>query len=234
MSKSMNAWHLTSLALKHRDAFRVVLIWGPPGVGKTYTAQHESLTSGGVVSVTLTPETPASELRGFYVPKGGEFVWQDGPVVMALRRGARLIINEISHASSDVLALLYPLLESTSTAGVPLPSGEVVKPAEGFQAVITDNHSPAQLPEALQDRADAICHITELHPDALARIAPEYREAAIQLAKPDVPFDRRVSVRGWLRLSEALRRVETEEAFALVFGPERGAMLRDALAIAGA
>ena len=84
---------------------------GPPGIGKTYTAYHSGLKGREVFSVSLTPETPAAELRGFWMPKGDQFVWTDGVFLAAMRKGARVVINEISHASHDVLAILVVDIE---------------------------------------------------------------------------------------------------------------------------
>lgn len=233
MTKQLNSWDYASLVFTHRDLFPISYLYGAPGIGKTYTAMREGVGQSGVYSVTLTPETPAAEPRGHYIPKGGEFVWQDGPVLKAVRSGARLVINEVSHASSDVLAFFYPLLESAATAAIPLPTGEWVKPAPGFQVVMTDNFPPDQLPAALRDRMDCVVHIDTFHPDALALIKPEYRDVAVQLGDESVDAERRVSLRGWLRVQAAEDRLGQEVAFGLVFGRERGAMLRDAIAIAG-
>lgn len=231
--KTLSCWQYASLVFTHRDLFPVSYLYGGAGIGKTFTAMREGVGDSGAYSVTLTPETPAAEVRGHYIPKGGEFVWQDGPVLKAVRAGARLVINEVSHASSDVLAFFYPLLESRATSAIPLPTGEQVTPAPGFQVVMTDNFPPDQLPPALRDRMDCVVHIDSFHPDALAMLKPEYRDVAIQLGGENVDPERRVSLRGWLRVQAAEQRLGQEVAFGLVFGRERGAMLRDAIAIAG-
>ena len=97
-------WEFVERVMRSRRT-RTVYLWGPPGTGKTYTSMRYGVEDQEVFVVTLTPETPAAELRGFWMPKGNEFVWQDGIFVEAMRKGARVVINEVSHASSDVLAI---------------------------------------------------------------------------------------------------------------------------------
>ena len=209
-------------------------LWGPPSVGKTYTALRSGLGDREVFVITLTPDTSAAELRGHFVPRGGEFVWQDGVFVRAMRLGARVVVNEISYASSDVLAILHPVLESRQTARLTLPNLETVYPAEGFQVICTDNLPIDQLPHALQDRFKSVMHVTEPHPDALARLPEDLREAAERTF--DLEADRAVSLRGWLAVHEFESEPEFDRASALraVFGRERGEQLYRATVLGSA
>ena len=209
---------------------RTAYLYGPPGIGKTYSAYHYGRIENGVYPITITQDTPASELRGHYVPRGNELVWHDGPFTAAMRAGARLVINELSHGSPEVLALLYPVLESVETAQLMLPTNETVRPAEGFHVICTDNEPPDDLPEALQDRFDSVIEIVHPHPDALARLDERLRRAALRCLSLDE--DRRMSIRGWLTVQRLQQLFGLEKACIIVFGANRGAQIYEAIQLA--
>jgi MoxR-like ATPase len=222
-------WELVRRVLASALVNRVYL-FGPPGVGKTWCAYHEGRVERGVYAITLMPEMPASELRGNYLPRGGDFDWCDGPLVRAMREGARVVINEISHASEDVLAFLYPVLEFPATARVTLPTSEVVRPAPGFSVVVTDNLPPDDLPAALRDRFDAILEVSEPHPDALAALPEALREIA--RCTMGLEDERRTSMRPWLVLAELQHEIGLENACLVIFGAERGSQIHEAIRLA--
>ena len=208
---------------------RLLLVYGPPGTGKTHAAL------GGrsdVYSVTVTPETPAAELRGHYVPRAGEFVWQDGPAVRAWREGARLVVNEIDHAGGDLVALLLAILDNPESAVLTLPSGETVRPAPGFQCVATMNGKPADLLEALRDRFAVNVEIREPHPAAIERLPENLRKAAAGTVTAD--GDARITLRAWLAYADLIG-AGVPETFAAsaVFGDRAGDVLASMRVAAG-
>jgi len=224
-----SVWLLIEMAL-HSPLVRTMLIYGPPGTGKTYVAIHVGRVRDGVYCVTLTEETTAAELRGHFIFKGGDAIWHDGPFTRAMREGRRLVINEISHASADVLALLFPLLESWETARLTLPTGETVQPAPGFHVVATDNQPPDHLPEPLRDRFMATMRVTDPHPDALAGLREDLRGLAEAAAV--INDGRQISIRGWTNLEKLWKEFGLHDACRLVFGPDRGEMIYDAIRLA--
>ncbi len=230
-STEESLWPLVGRVLAS-EAARTVYLWGPPGVGKSFVATREGVAHRPVFALTTTPETPAAELRGGWMPKGSGFEWRDGPIVTAMRRGGRLVLNEVSYASSDLLAFFHPVLESPETARLTLPSGETIEPAPGFQVVATDNCPVEQLPEALRDRFRSVLRVDAPHPDALARLRPDLREAALRTF--DLEPERAISIRGWLALQDFEEELGREEACRAVFGRERGEQVFEALQLAAA
>ena len=206
------------------SGFKTCYIWGPPGIGKTWVAYQ---TAKKYYALTLTPETPASELRGFYMPvavKGGgtEFKWTDGVIIKAMREGSRVVLNEIGHAGPDVLSFLFPVLEGEGTCRITLPNGDTVVSAKGFHVIATDNCPLEDLPRAIQNRFQAQLHITTYSPGGLAGLGDKVRVWASrsEIAYQDGRF---ISLRNWYALESALEQgFELEEACELVFGADKG------------
>lgn len=208
---------------------RTAYLWGPPGLGKTHAAYHSGRTSAGVFAITLTEDTPAAELRGHYLPTPDGMVWRDGPFTAAMRAGARLVINEVSHGAPEALSILHPVLESEATAQLTLPTNETVKPALGFHVICTDNAAPSELPPALRDRFDVTLEVTDPHPEALAALEEPFRSGAQRTFA--LEEERRISLRGWLSLQGLSRELGLETACVAVFGRERGAQVLDGLVL---
>ena len=141
-----------------------------------------------------------------------------------------MVVNEIAHASHDVLALLYPVLEGRDTAALTLPNMETVVPAPGFQVICTDNVEIEYLTEALQDRFDSVLTVTQPHPDAVARLKEKFREPAMRSF--GLEDGRRVSIRGWLQVQKYEDTLGLEDSFRAVFGEDKGHHLYTATMLA--
>ena len=86
--------------------------------------------------MNITIETDEDDLIGHYALVDGRTVWQDGPVVLAMERGATLLLDEVDLASNKIMCL-QPVLE-----GNPLlikKEGRVIRPKDGFTVMATAN-----------------------------------------------------------------------------------------------
>ena len=88
------------------------------------------------IRVNITIETDEDDLLGGYRLQDGQTVWQNGPVIEAMERGAVLLLDEIDLASNKIMCL-QPILEGN---GVFIKKiNKFVKPANGFNVIATAN-----------------------------------------------------------------------------------------------
>jgi len=89
-----------------------------------------------LIRVNITIETDEDDLLGGYRLKDGQTVWQNGPVIEAMERGALLLLDEIDLASNKIMCL-QPILEGSGVFVKKI--NRFVKPAKGFNVVATAN-----------------------------------------------------------------------------------------------
>jgi len=230
-----DCWKMVSSVL---GKSRRVLLHGPPGTGKTYSAVKVSTPmdmdgNPNVYQITMTEDTASANLEGFYKPSAdGGFEWHDGIAIQAWRNGGRLVINEIDHASPDAMTFLHAILDDQDIAMLTLNNDtkETVRPAEGFQVVATTNSPPESLPLALKDRFPVKIHVDSVHPKAMAQFPDEWQDVIRDTTLIDDP-EERISVRAWTEffaLQEKGFTVQT--AGKLVFG-DKAEELVDAITL---
>lgn len=217
---------------------RNTFLHGPAGTGKTYAAASTANPYGPApVVVTLTDETSAADLLGYFVNTPDGFKWQDGPAVAAMRTGARLVLNEIDHASGDAIAALYAIADEATTAtaaGVRLGNGETIRPAPGFHVVATSNLSAeeALTGEGILSRFAVRVHINEPHPASLAAL-PEDLRAAAHASCLNNDESERLTMRTWRAFADLRAQLgDALTAAQLAFGPSRAQAVVDSLAVA--
>ena len=206
-----------------------VLLYGVPGTGKSYQANTTNLEGRESFNVTLTEDSSASEMIGHYVlNEEGGMSWMDGVGIQAWKDGARLVINEIDHAGTDVMSCLHAILDDPEFTKYTLPNvqKETVRPQPTFQVVATMNGVPEDLPEALLDRSPVKIHIDTVHPEAI-NMLPE----KLKYVYHDYN-NGQFSVRRWIALAELMEKeVDTDIAVKSIF-PDQANDILDALAVA--
>jgi nitric oxide reductase NorQ protein len=116
-----------------------ILLKGPTGCGKSRFVESMAHRLGRpLVTVACHDDTSAIDLTGRYLLRGGDTVWQDGPVTRAVRAGAILYLDEIAEARPDVVVVLHPLSDHRRRLVVDM-LGEELDAADGFQLVVSFN-----------------------------------------------------------------------------------------------
>lgn len=117
--------------------FYPIYITGLSGNGKTMMVEQAcAKLNREYVRVQITPETDEDDLIGGFRLVNGETVFNKGPVIKAMEKGAILLIDEIDRGSNKIMCL-QGVLE-----GKPVlikKTGEVINPSNGFNVIATAN-----------------------------------------------------------------------------------------------
>lgn len=211
--KIVTTWNIVENIVSNQVITRILLM-GIPGTGKTTFACKQGEKSG-FYSVTLHEDSSIADLLGMWIPKGREFIYNDGYGLKAMKEGKVLVINEIDHSSPAVLTLCLQLLDDPQVARINSPGGEVVIPKPGYIVIATMNSKAEDLPLPLLDRFDVKIEINEPHPEAINSLPQDLREFvsnSYSLNPPNVTFREVVAY-------SKLRNVVTEDiALKVIFG----------------
>jgi len=117
--------------------FFPIYISGETGNGKTKMVYEVCAQSKReLIRANITESTDEDDLIGGYRLVNGDTIWQDGPAVEAMNRGAILLLDEINLASPKIMCL-QPILE-----GNPIyikKTNMIVHPVQGFNIIATAN-----------------------------------------------------------------------------------------------
>jgi hypothetical protein len=117
--------------------FYPAYITGLSGNGKTMMIEQVcAQEKRELVRVNITIETDEDDLIGGFRLVNGETVWQDGPVITAMNRGAVLLLDEVDLGSNKMMCL-QPVLEGKAV--YLKKTNRVVHPAAGFNVIATAN-----------------------------------------------------------------------------------------------
>ena len=118
------------------EQFFPIFITGPSGNGKSMTVvQACAGLNRELVRINVTAGTDEDDLIGSFRLVDGDTVWQDGPIVEAMVRGAVVLIDEIDMLNPNRAASLFTALEGK---GVFIKKiGRLVEPKKGFNIIAT-------------------------------------------------------------------------------------------------
>lgn len=114
-----------------------VFVTGMSGNGKTLMVEQVCAELGReCIRVNISIETDESDLLGGPTLINGNIVNRDGPVLIAMKRGAVLLIDEVDRGSNKLMCL-QGILEGKPYYNK--KTGEVVHPVSGFNIIATAN-----------------------------------------------------------------------------------------------
>ena len=117
--------------------FYPTYVTGLSGNGKTMMIEQIAAQEGReLVRANITKETDEDDLIGGFRLIDGKTVWQNGPVIVAMERGAILLLDEVDLGDAKLMCL-QPVLE-----GKPIylkKINRVIHPAPGFNILATAN-----------------------------------------------------------------------------------------------
>ncbi|WP_136797982.1 CbbQ/NirQ/NorQ/GpvN family protein [Desulfosediminicola ganghwensis] len=100
------------LALAAYENRLPLLIKGPTGCGKTRFMQFLAWKlQRPLITVSCHDDLSTSDLVGRYIIRGGEAVWVDGPLALAVKAGAICYLDEVVEARKDTTVVIHPLAD---------------------------------------------------------------------------------------------------------------------------
>ncbi|CAF3592808.1 unnamed protein product [Adineta steineri] len=123
-----------------------ILLQGETSVGKTSLIHWLALATGNkCLRINNHEHTDLSEYLGTYTCSSttGQLIFQDGPLIKAMRYGWWIILDELNLASSDILEALNRLLDDNRQLYLS-ETNELINAHERFQLFATQNPAGEQ------------------------------------------------------------------------------------------
>ncbi len=190
-------------------ARRNLLFIGEPGVGKSSLALEMASRLGWPVwSLACSGKTRFAHMIGSYrlsIKDGASItVWEDGPLLNAMRHGGVFLANEITRLDAGEQMNLAEVLDASGTITVP-DTGEVVKAHPMFRFIATGNtggygDTAGAYPG---ERASSLAFLDRFQKFQVDHLSAEQEMALIGKVAPKLP---EILVKPMLKLAEEIRK----------------------------
>jgi nitric oxide reductase NorQ protein len=178
-----------------------VLLKGPTGCGKTKFVQSMADQLGrSLITVACHEDLTAGDLVGRYLLRGGETIWEDGPLTRAVRIGGICYLDEAVEARADTTVVIHPLADHRRELNIERLGERLIAPPE-FMLVMSYNPGyQSVLKDLKPSTRQRMISIELTFPD------PEIEERIIvQESAVDLPTARRL-----VSLAQAIRQLRHE------------------------
>lgn len=117
------------------------MIWGHKGSGKSELAEQVcARTNRPAIRIQHTVNTEESHILGQWTVKGGETVFELGPLPVAMQRGMTYVADEYDFGSPSVLSVYQSVLEGKALVIKEAPADmRVITPHKNFRFLATGN-----------------------------------------------------------------------------------------------
>ncbi len=89
-----------------------IMLKGPTGSGKTRLVEHMAWKLGRpLYTVACHDDLSGNDLIGRYIIKGDDVEWIDGPLLMAVKNGGIVYLDEVVEARKDTTVVIHPLTD---------------------------------------------------------------------------------------------------------------------------
>ena len=116
-----------------------VMLKGPTGSGKTRLVEYMAWKlEQPLYTVACHDDLSANDLTGRYIIKGDDVEWIDGPLLMAVKNGGIVYLDEVVEARKDTTVVIHPLTDHRRYMLVE-KLGKIFYAPEDFMLVISYN-----------------------------------------------------------------------------------------------
>ena len=125
------------LKIVQSEIFAPIFVTGLSGNGKTTMIEQIcAKLKRECFRVNITADTDEDELMGSWRLINGNMEWNDGPVILAMKRGAILLLDEVDLGTEKIMCMQAPL---EGKAIFMKKTRELVHPLAGFNIIATAN-----------------------------------------------------------------------------------------------
>jgi len=124
-----------------------VLMVGPTAAGKTAMVKYlANMTNNNLRRYNLSMQTDTTEFIGGYKPTGvpGEYVWTDGILVDAMKKGDWVVLDEINLAEPAILERINSLLDGDRSLVLTEKGNERIEAHPNFRVFATMNPATSE------------------------------------------------------------------------------------------